>query len=620
MNQETPVQGLQEAMVAAMTGPETSAYREEWGDPVDRFEYLNDTPGFTGVSGRYARETNVQDRSDGKYLPVYEHETDLKIIRALSWLLKEKVPPAKTIVERLKDYTIGTGFDWQFTCKTDKGAAEKLNRMVKRVLEENNYHDGLERELYARKVEDGEYGLEIVRCGTGIELLTREMDEITEPADKRQLEDWLQCEHIVSSWSFGVHTELNKPHKPLGYHCVRDLAGRDWDYIPASRFVHAKRNVRRNAKRGVSDFYVPHMYLRRADKVLTNTAEGAAIQAAIAYITEHAPGVTKGQIQNALLNGQTALGGVKPVSGNRDVLKDIRPGTIRHVPNATKVYQGLLGSNSSSIYIDVMSAALRVAGAIYAMPEGMITGDYSNANLASALVAESPFAQGRLADQKVVAAELREIIWKIVQMLESMGMLSKAKLPDYEKLRVHFDLIVNEPKIIQRDRESQVRSISQELALGLIGERTAATELGRDYDAEREQIAADGARQKSGHDARASSPPIQGGDAAKPAPQPAAGQEPPQSLNGAQITSAQEVLQAVSLGQMPQEVATGLLTSLGLDAQLVATMVQAAVANAGKMQASQPADKQPASPQPKKEHLDLGKLSKLILESWKGYP
>jgi len=392
---ETPItEGLQEAMVAAMAGPETTAYREEWGDPVDRFEYLNDTPGFTGVAGRYARESNVQDRSDGKYLPVYEHETDLRIIRALSWLLKEKVPPAKTIVERLKDYTIGTGFDWRFTSK-DKEAAERLNRLVSRVLEENNYHDVLERELFARKVEDGEYGLHINRHGSGVELVTREMDELTEPANKRQLEDWLGCDHFVSSWTFGVHTEQHKPHKPLGYHVVRDLAGMDWDYIPASQFVHAKRNVRRNAKRGVSDFYVPHMYLRRADKVLTNTAEGAAIQAAIAYITEHAPGVTAGQIQNRLLSGQTGSGGTKPVSGGRDTLKDVRPGTIKHVSNATKVYQGLLGSNSSTIYIDVMSAALRVAGAIYAMPEGMITGDYSNANLASALVGESPVAQGR---------------------------------------------------------------------------------------------------------------------------------------------------------------------------------------------------------------------------------
>lgn len=618
MGQETTGNaGLQELLVAAMTGPETQQYREEWGDPVDRFEYLNDTPGFTGVAGRYARESNVQDRSDGKYLPVYEHETDLRIIRALSWLLKEKVPPAKTIVERLKDYTIGTGFDWKFTSRTDREAAERLNRMVMRVLEENKYHDVLERELYARKVEDGEYGLEIVKHGSSIELLTREMDELTEPANTRPLEDWLDCSHFVSSWSFGVHTEKNKPHKPLGYHCVRDLAGMDWDYIPESRFLHAKRNVRRNAKRGVSDFYVPHMLLRRADKVLTNTAEGAAIVAAIAYITEHAPGVTAGQIQNRLLNGQTGTGGAKPVTGQRDVLKDIRPGTIRHVPNATKVYQGLLGSNSSNIYIDVMSAALRVAGAIYAMPEGMITGDYSNANLASALVAESPFAQGRLADQKVCAAELKELLWKIVRMLDSMGMLSKSKLPDYEKLRVHFDLTVNEPKIIQRDRESQVRAISTELALGLIGKRTAATELGRDFDAEQDQIQSDSGQ------LRAQSPPATDGSQppqndqlrAQSAPTNGGG-EPPAPLNGAQIQSAQTVLQSVSVGQTPKEVAVGLLTSLGLDSQLVATMVQAALANASNMQPPAP----PVDPQPKKEELDIVNLSKRIKESWKGYP
>ena len=58
---------------------------ESWGEPVDITEFLTDSTGFFNTTGLGAF-TQVWDRSDGRYRPVYTNEAELKIIRAMSWL------------------------------------------------------------------------------------------------------------------------------------------------------------------------------------------------------------------------------------------------------------------------------------------------------------------------------------------------------------------------------------------------------------------------------------------------------------------------------------------------------------------------------------------------------
>src|SRR5690606_5159421 len=53
------------------------------------------------------------DRQDGRYLPVYDTEADLRILRAITRTMAETVPAASTILERLCDYTVATGYDYQ---------------------------------------------------------------------------------------------------------------------------------------------------------------------------------------------------------------------------------------------------------------------------------------------------------------------------------------------------------------------------------------------------------------------------------------------------------------------------------------------------------------------------
>jgi hypothetical protein len=363
--------------------------QESWGEVIDITEFMTDSSGFFNTNGMGAF-TQLYDRADGRFRPVYTNESDLKLIRAMSWLLVEKVPMAQAWVNRLLDYTIGTGFDWTIK-SSDRRLERAIQQYVRETLDNSKWSSELERESYVREVADGDFiGELLFDDGQGL-IVAREPDELTEPAAKRELEEWLGIDQAdyVPSWTFGVLTKESLPERAIGYHFVRNAAGTDWDYVPTSRVMMWKRNVRSRAKRGYSDFYKPHLYLLRADRVLTNTAEGAATQAAIAYIVEHRDG-TQRQADNIVKRFAPPTGKVDPLTGLAQRRRRIVPGTRLDVPEGQQYKAGLLGSNNSQIYIQVLESALRLAGSVHAFPEGMLTGSYENNNFASALVAASP--------------------------------------------------------------------------------------------------------------------------------------------------------------------------------------------------------------------------------------
>lgn len=455
--------------------------QESWGDIVDVTEFMTDVPGFfSGASiGAF---TQIYDRADGRYRPVYTNESDLKIIRAMAWLLVERVPMAQAWINRLLDYTIGTGFDW--TIRHDSPEPQKAVRsFVREFLDDSKWSSELERESYAREVSDGEFLGEIVFENRQAFIVTREPDELTEPYGKRELEDWLELE-FVPSWTFGVLSRINRPEVPYGYHFVHDSTGSDWDFVKAENVMHWKRNVRSRAKRGFSDFYKPHLYLLRADRVLTNTAEGAATQAAIAYIVEHSAAGTQSKAESIVNKFSYSANRVDPLTGLIDRRRKMKPGTRLDVPAGQLYKAGLLGSNNSQIYIQVLESALRLAGSVHAFPEGMLTGSYQNANFASSLTAEAPFVQGRIAEQNQRAERMREMIVKAVRVAAERGVLRSVGISSWDDLRFGMSVEITPSKVVPRNVDELTQSLAIQKANGWVSDKTAITELGRDVDAE----------------------------------------------------------------------------------------------------------------------------------------
>lgn len=484
--------------------------REAWGDLVDRRE-----PGWNAIGGASAERllmggtpSQLRDRLDGRCLPLFETETDLATIRGEARAIGCLASCVIGAVESLCNYVMGAGFAMTAqrdqTCVAEPTAAQPVIDEVQRVINEfldvNRFLCDFDREVHNSSREDGEAFLMLRSTPDGrIKVSRLDPAQVRQPANPRQLEDWLGCgDEFVSSWSFGVHTRSDEPDEPLGYHVIFDEQGANWDYVPAARMVHLKRNVPRQAKRGVSDLYPIIRDVEREAKIRRNTAEGAALQSAIAWIREHAEGTTNAGAQRlvdaaavAHLNQSTAAG-----TRTRTVSR-YAPGTILDVSPGMRYVPGPLGKDHGPNFIVVAQYILRSIGIRWLMPEYMISGDASNANYASTLVAESPFVKSREADQRFYAEHFHDLLWKVVRLSVERGR--------FEKLGVGFDEIerlvniqINPPAVATRDELKQAKRQEILLRQGILSRRTAAVQNGLDFDQELQNGATQGTTRRPG--------------------------------------------------------------------------------------------------------------------------
>lgn len=442
--------------------------------------------------------TSIDDRTEGRYRPLYENASDLRKMRADARRLVAFFPVAKVALEALTNYTI-KNFSFSVQSKI-KGAADQLAKAVQpivdRFLEHNEFSGKLDRTVHSSSREDGEVFMVLHPDGQDVRIDVVDPSFVLEPANGTALERMLNCGHRLNYWWHGVHTCFNKQLKrddvtrPLGYHFVYDPLGDQWDYLPAVRVQHIKRNVGPESRRGVSDFAIALGDIEREAKIRRNTAEGAAILAAIVMIREHAEGVSRSTIESMVSSNATssferttASGGAATVYGQQAV-----PGTVKDIPHGMKAMMGPMGTLNQPIYVQVSQYLLRVIGQRWAMPEYMISGDASNANYSSTLVSESPFVKAREHDQEFYAAHFIELIWKALAMYYRGGVL---RVGSWQQLRESVKIVAEYASPASRNR-TEIASANKVLAdAGILSKRTWAGDADLDYDEEQANIAAE---------------------------------------------------------------------------------------------------------------------------------
>src|SRR5262245_1554792 len=80
---------------------------EEWGDFVDRREYLTDDPTFSTSA---APSSSIDDRQGGRFRPVYETEYDLARIRGTARNLATLTAVTTGALDALANYVLAGGF------------------------------------------------------------------------------------------------------------------------------------------------------------------------------------------------------------------------------------------------------------------------------------------------------------------------------------------------------------------------------------------------------------------------------------------------------------------------------------------------------------------------------
>lgn len=458
----------------------------------DEYSYTAKSPYFY---------SSISDRQGEQYLPLYRNEMDLRMMRARARNMETLFSVAVGARDCLTNYTIGNGISVEVQPKASgsESLARQLQAEIDGFLDYNNFPGVMDREIHQLSRVEGECFPTLYEEDENIRCEITDTDAITEPAQPMPLERMARTNGKLNHWHLGVHTTYSKILKrddaarPLGYHAVYDELGDDWDYLPANRVEHIKRNVLRSARRGWSDYEAVIEDLEQLAKIKRNTAVGAAILAAIVLIREHAPGVSKSSIESMVSGGATSSRTVfTDTGGGRTRYSEhTAPGTVKDIPNGMKSMLGPLGSLNSPIYIEVAQFVLRIISVRWGIPEYMISGDASNNNLNSADMAESSFAKFREADQGFYSRHFEELLWKVIAIRLGAGALGGLSL---KQIKAAVQIKVTLPDVVSRDTKDLAAENEILIRNRVKSRRTWAGELGLDYDEEQREIAEEDAQ------------------------------------------------------------------------------------------------------------------------------
>jgi hypothetical protein len=221
--------------------------------------------------------------------------------------------------------------------------------------------------------------------------------------------------------------------------------------------------------------------------MLRNMGEVAAIQTAIAWVSQYAT-ATAEQVGTLIRAGSDYT---RPKIGDPSgKLMDVvtyEPGTVLHMDSNRQFVAGPVGSGTAG-FIQVEQAILRGCGSRWRFPE-YFSGDASNNNMASSIVAGSPFVVAVEGNQLEWGVFERAVAAKVLALCVESGRLSP-------ELVAGVDVKVTPPAVALANREEEERLRQMRHEAGVLSVTTWQQQVGLDPQHEAKNFAAE-ARRKS---------------------------------------------------------------------------------------------------------------------------
>jgi Phage portal protein, lambda family len=470
---------------------------ESWVDPL---EFLIDDPTF-GFGKPLLPLSLIDDRRHGWNRPIFQTEAQLAMIRGAARIVAQTAPMAIGALEALGNYVIGKGFTYEVADKANRQAPAGLSQAVQDVIDEfcdvNDWIGDRERELHNRVRRDGEAFTALYPDKNGI-ARTRfiEPERVTEPGNATDFEDWLAAD-VPLDWVFGVVTYASDIETVLGYHVLWNPEGTDFDFLAnndlelalrlgSGLIEHIKVNTDRNVKRGLPDMWAVLTDLVGENKLRDAVALGSAMRAAVPWITQMPTGTTPQMAQNL------AIANANPITTGASAKGKVRiqKGSVFTVPKGQEYKPLPDGQEESSVA--AAQYIMRAVGTRWNMPEYMISGDASNANYSSTLIAESPFVKAREADQRFFSSRFRRIFRKVLAIAAQSGRFAQFGIEDVDALLALVELQIVPPTVATRDELATAQAAAVYKQLGILSNRTIAAKAGEDYETERKHMEEDG--------------------------------------------------------------------------------------------------------------------------------
>ncbi len=435
-----------------------------------------------GAIGRHAARPG--SRRDGCMPPYYYTEMQHWHIVDAARTVEAFCPTAVCVLDVLSQFVIFTGFSYTCVPKEaggDQGLADKAQEFLDDWQRRVGWY-AWENELFRRSRRDGEAFVVLVEDDTTGELSLRavEPEQVKEPQDRTAVNSGLGLGDR-GSWRFGILTTREDTSDPLGYWVVSQYNDEKMrgEFYESDEIFHLKTEwVDRQSKRGVSDFFSVANDITGVKKLLRNLREGATVQAAIAWIREH---------PNEML--PDALGpNAAPITtrgGNSATAVTYEGPTILDVSAGMTYTAGPLGAgDQNSAMILVLQAALRNIGARWQMPEGVVSGDASNANLASALVAEGPFTRALQARQWWYRDQYRQLMERVLDHAAANGLLGGSR----EDLLDVLTVSVETPAVIARKQKEDTERNAILSERGILSNQDWSSREDLDFDDQQRKI------------------------------------------------------------------------------------------------------------------------------------
>lgn len=421
-------------------------------------------------------------RRDGSFPPFYRtQEEQLRIIDA-GRLVEGLCATASNVLDVLSLFCIGTGYEYTVvaTEEADTALAEKAQDVIDKWIREQYFY-GWERELFRRSRRDGEAFLYLEPDDVSglFSLRSIEPECVREPQDAPSLKQQLGVRD-THTWKYGVLTPRNDTSRPDAIWVVSNYSDDQnvGEWIPAEDMVHIKTEwPDRQAKRGVSDFFSTTNQIHRTKKLLRRLTESSIAQAAIVWIRTHPEGGS--------LTGSSGISPNTTRAGRNVPAVHYESSTVLDVTHGMEYAPGPV--SEASPLVEILQAALRAIGARWQIPESLISGDASNNNLASALVAEGPFVKAMKYRQYHYKHVFGGIIERLLEKAAATGQLGVAEDSVLEKLAVNVDM----PAVVDRNWTEETARNATLYQAGILSKQTWSAREDLDYEEEKKMIQED---------------------------------------------------------------------------------------------------------------------------------
>lgn len=362
---------------------------------------------------------------------------------------------------------------------------------------------------------------------------------------------------------FGIKFKPGDMETPVEFYiCQIDATGSAvgvHETVPAEEIQHLKLNVDRTSPRGLPTWYALEEHALAAARTLKATGKIVEFRARIAMIRKHINATKEGvqavveqlKSQAQQQSGTVRTAGAYPYA------------SIIDTPNTTE-YQFPADTAPVDKNVAAIQAELRAVAAALGMPEYMLSGDASNANYASTMVAEGPAVKSFEELQDMMIEADLAVLHHVLEVAAAAGLITGAT----EETICELVRIEAEPPIIKSEnRLQEVQADKVLVDAGAMAIETMAARAGLEYCDERQKIDSAGDH-STGYDlpepATASgSSSGQVGDGAAQVTDPtsaaASGDLQGTALNGAQVSSLLEIIAQVTAGVLTAAAASELI-------------------------------------------------------------